>query len=34
MNPAGLIYGRAALLLAAFWIRTSGRRRASHLPIG
>ncbi|WP_214474974.1 cytochrome c oxidase assembly protein [Mesorhizobium sp. dw_380] len=31
--PAGLIYGGAALLLAAFWIRTSGRRQPSHLPI-
>ncbi|TPM08896.1 cytochrome c oxidase assembly protein [Mesorhizobium sp. B2-3-11] len=31
--PAGLIYGGAALLLAAFWIGTSGRRHASHLPI-
>ncbi|MBW8908958.1 MAG: cytochrome c oxidase assembly protein [Mesorhizobium sp.] len=28
--PAGLIYGGAALLLAALWIRSSGRRQASH----
>ncbi|MER8752354.1 cytochrome c oxidase assembly protein [Mesorhizobium sp. M1050] len=28
--PAGLIYGGAALLLAALWIRASGRRQASN----
>jgi putative membrane protein len=28
--PAGLIYGGAALLLAALWIKASGRREAAH----
>ncbi|MER9326821.1 cytochrome c oxidase assembly protein [Mesorhizobium sp. M0488] len=28
--PAGLIYGGAALLMAALWIRASGRRQARH----
>ncbi|MER8424657.1 cytochrome c oxidase assembly protein [Mesorhizobium sp. M1403] len=28
--PAGLIYGSAALLMAALWIRSSGRKEAPH----